>query len=436
MKISPGLDLRQKRLLALTPDMQRALAILQMNAIELTAMLQREADANPLLRISAPPLELPFSRSPSPGGLDVDDLPFAAGSADGPCLMDHVLAQMGLCGVSQAERGLALLLTDALLPAGWLAEPPEQIAARHGVPVRRLETVLEKLQRIEPTGLFARNLADCLRLQLAEAGALDAAAETVLTHLPELERGGPNALTRATGLPRASVDAVLQRLRRLDPKPGLAFSIPPVQTIRPDLLAEQNATGAWQVRLDRSILPTIAVDETLMQRLERGKPSPELRAAYGTARWLVEAVARRQRTVLNIGAALVQHQRDYLERGPGNLRPLSQRSLAEQLNLSESTVSRVVNAVFIQTPTGTLALKRFFLQSIGGDDAAEGVSAAWLCGAIRAQIDAENPRKPVSDAAIAARLSQRGLSIARRTIAKYRAQMGIPATSGRRKHLK
>lgn len=429
MQIRHALDLRQKRLLALTPDLQRAIAMLQMTTTELSALLLRMADENPFLQASTP--ALPVSRGSATTGFEPDDLP-ASASGTGLCLFDHVQQQMGLCGVTRSETPLALLLTDALTPAGWLDRPLAEIAATQGLPLSRLEQVLDKLQRMEPTGLFARDLTDCLRLQLAEAGFLDGAAEQVLAHLPLLETGGAGALAAAAGLPRAAVDAVLQRLRGLDPRPGLAFDTAHVPAALPELTATRRADGGWQVQLERSVLPTIRLDEQLMHQLGPDGGSPELRASFGTARWLVAAIARRQQSVLRIGAAAVQHQAAFLDSGPDGLRPLSQRSLAVELDLSESTVSRVVNSVFIQTPRGTFALKRLFLQPVGGSEAGEGVSPTWLCASIRDQIRAESPKSPLSDAAIAARFEQRGLKIARRTVAKYRAQMGIPATSERR----
>ncbi|WP_349361115.1 RNA polymerase factor sigma-54 [Stappia sp.] len=433
MSIAPALALKQKKLLALTPDMQRALAILQMGAHDLTDFLKRQADMNPLLSVGA---SQDGHRDAGAGRREGDD--FIATMEDrGPCLVEHVLGQLALCGISPEERGLALLLTDALTPAGWLEAPLAGIAERHGVALPRLERVLGKLQGMEPTGLFARDLTDCLRLQLDDAGWLDGDARKVLAHLKTLEAGGVAALSRVAALPRARVEAVLRRVRTLDPKPGLAFSRPPVQTIRPDLIADRDAHGAWRVTLDRSMLPDVRVDDALYRDMSRHGASEDLKTAYGTARWLVSAVARRQETVLRIGVALVQHQRGFLNAGPSALRPLLQRDLAGELGYSESTVSRVVNATFMQTPSGTLPLKRFFMQPIGtaggtGDQTA-GVSPAWLCETIRAQISVEDPKAPLSDAEIAAHFAQRGLTIARRTVAKYRAQMGIPVTYKRRR---
>lgn len=432
MQIGTAIDLRQKRLLALTPDMQRAIGILQMTVHELARTLRDAAAENPLLRISEPLRQGPPGRAGHARGFEPDDLPASAGRP-APCLHDHVQRQLGLCGITAAERPLALVLADALLPVGWLDSPLAEIASRSGLPLGRLEQVLAKLQAMEPTGLFARDLAECLRLQLAEAGHLDAAAQAVLAHLRAMETGGPEAVARAAGLSRAAVDAVLQRLRRLDPRPGLAFASPSAPAVVPELIVSRGDDGGWQVHLDRSVLPTVRLDAPLLRQIGPSTPSDDLRDAFGSARWLLAAVARRQDTVLRIGATIVQRQAAFLDAGPEALLPLSQRELAASLDLSESTVSRVVNAVFIQTPRGTFPLKRFFLQPVGGDVSGEGVSPAWLCSRIREQIRAEHPRAPVSDAAIAARFERRGLKVARRTIAKYRASMGIPSTAERRR---
>ncbi len=411
MEIDLSLGLEARHIPALTPDLRQAIALLGMGAEDLCSALRDLAQHNPFLHVRAPPPAPP--REPE---------------AQRPSLIGHVLSQIPLCGLTRAESRLALLLAEALAPSGWLRETPEAIAEAHDLAPGVLCRVLEKLQRMEPTGLFARGLAECLRLQLEEHGPPDADAFGLLGHLDALTEGGPGLLARRSGMPRPRVEAALARLRLLDPQPGLAFSAAPAQIVVPDLLLRRGAAG-WMLALNRSALPTVSVDGDLLRQI--GGADKELRAAFGTARWIRAAVAHRHRTVLRIGTELVRRQGACFEGGPALLQPLSQRDLARGIGLSESTISRVVNAVWMQTPAGTIPLKRLFTTAIGPAEAE--LSPPRLMAEIRAMLRTEPAAAPLTDAQIAARLAAAGYSVARRTVAKYRVRAGIPGATERRR---
>ncbi|WJS87132.1 RNA polymerase factor sigma-54 [Paracoccus sp. TOH] len=423
IQVGYSVSAQVRPLINITPELRQAIALLQMDAGELGGFLAEQAARNPFLR-----LRLPGHGSSSHHARTdpAQDLP-----ADGTSLIAHVLDQLRFCRIEPNERHAAQILIDALSPSGWLERGLDELAQDHAVPSARLETVLKKLQTMEPTGLFARDLADCLRLQLAERGQMDPAAASVLAALGVLATGGDQALAAETGLPLCEVRRVLALLRQLDPKPGGGFTFDPPRQIVPDLILERR-DGNWHVAMNRSLLPDLRVDGSLF-----GKLGPEarrdMRAAYGTARWIVEAVERRHRTVLRIGAALVHHQSGYFDHGPAGLSPLSQRTVAENLGLSESTVSRVVNSVHLQAPDRIVALKTLFVKQIAPASAGKPLTTLQLCQEIQALLGPAAPAEPLTDSRITQILNERGFSIARRTVAKYRALCGIPCVKDRQR---
>lgn len=387
----------------------QSIGMLQLNNEALAEDLARRAAANPLIRLRLPP---------APG------LPVEAAAAAGG-LYDHVLPQLRLIVTAAADQPLALALVEALDENGWLDRPLAQIAAQTGCPMARAEVVLARLQAgIEPTGLFARDLADCLRLQAAERGWLSPALQQVLDHLPLMATGGAAALARAAGLGEASVAACLAQIRQLDPRPGLAFGGSPAPTRAPDVIVRQAAEG-WQITLNRATLPDVG--------LAAGPAGdPALRALRREAEWLVNVVERRNRTVLAVARAVLAQQRGFLAQGPAALVALSRVEIAAGLGLHDSTVGRVARDLLVETPQGLRTLCSLF--DAGPQTEGAGKAPAWA--AIRHRlgqlIAAEDPARPVSDSALAAALTQEGKALARRTVAKFRDELGIPPCNRRR----
>ncbi len=432
-----GIDLGQKQrgVLAMTPALRQAIGFLALSNTELSArladlQLENESlvsapasEANAwleLIRQVAPPADrrnrAPPDRKNGMGGLDTDRI--AAGD---PGLIAHVSAQLPLLVRDRADWPLAEVFLRALEPSGWLCVDLSEVAAEAGVPMARAEAVLWKLQAAEPTGLFARSLAECLRLQAAEQGLLTSAFGRMLDHLPLLAAGDIEALTEACGCESEAVLSMAATLRHMNPKPGTAFSQAPVSERPPDLILQRDGEG-WLLELNARTAPTL----TLLKDTAR----PE---ALREAKALVQALERRHATVLAISAEIVSRQDSYL-RGEGPLAALTINDLASASGLHRSTVSRVTAALYIRTPSRTLCLRNLMCAAAPAARRQEDpMSVQAVLERMRHIVAAEDPSQPLSDAAIAERLLPEGAALARRTVAKYRSLAGIPPRAARRR---
>lgn len=418
-------QVQQCQQLLMSQDLRQAIKLLRMSNLELCAYIAQLAERNPLImvtqrRIAAlPPIK--EIRSPEEGGL-----------------YRYVFAEADRLFPPGPERRLAHALCESLEPTGWLPSGSE-LQRRIGADVQLAAAVLARLRGIEPAGLFALDLRDCLRLQAERAGHLDAPMAALLDHLPELASGRLAQLGRKLGCTVEVLAERLRQLKRYDPKPGLQLSTAqPGPIAQPDLLVFRRGDG-WAVELNHSTLPEMVVDpETTASRV---KPSERafLSEWLPQARWLRRSIAQRNVTVLRVGAEVVRRQAAFLEGGAEQLVPLQLRAVAEALSVHESTVSRVTAGLTVETPRGVLALRSFFSAAIGGTGKSPGdgecVAAAAVRHRIRALIAAEPPARPLSDQEIARRIADKGPSIARRTVAKYREMEGIPSSAQRlRRH--
>jgi RNA polymerase sigma-54 factor len=509
MQLFTSQQLRQKQSLVITTQLQQAIRLLQMSNVELQAFLESQVESNPFLEVQHPEAEpaahgqMHDAQPPGQGedrggedrgsnraapeaidaGMQAAHLPEdgpvgeeafanqfetgqldlatprgrAASEHDGAdpleatlatpeaSLFGHVCAQIDLMFADPAQRIIALALADALEPSGWLGQPVGEIAAALGVDEARVLAVLDRLQGIEPAGLFARSLAECLRLQAAERGMLDAPFAMMLNNLPMLAEGQMKPLARLCGVSPEGLRDMLRALRRLDPKPGACFARDDAPISPPDLVVRRGPDG-WIVDLNRSTLPSVVVNRSYAERvLEQPlgtRQSAQAEATRGFARdrmadanWLRRAIAQRNATTLKIGAEIVRHQSAFLEHGAAHLRPLVLREVAEAVGVHESTVSRVTSGLLMATPRGTYRLKSFFSAGLGGssDVDAGGDCAAAVKHRIRKLIEAEHADAPLSDDALVRLIAADGIKLARRTAAKYREMLSIPSSFERRR---
>lgn len=390
----------------LSPRLIQAIGLVQMSGAELQDFLREAAADNPCLRLS-----LPRPAGPAPE---------AALVAETPGLVSHVAAQIALWRLSPAEMRLSEAFLEALEPTGWLGLPLDRIAAAAGCDAGCAERFHARLLGLDPAGIFARDLGECLAQQARERDQHCAVMAEVLAGLDTLAAAGPEAFARARGLPPAEVAACLARIRRMDPKPGLAFDGAPVPQREPDLIAHHRAAG-WEVELNRSTLPVLAVAPA-------GK-GPALGAALAEARWIARALDQRGRTLQAIGAEVVRRQSAYLCGEVAYREPLLIGEVAGALGLHPSTVSRAVQGLLISAPRGMQAVRALFAQPA---DAA-GHSSDAARHRLQRLIAAEDARAPLDDAALARGLAAEGIALSRRTVAKYRKTLGIaPATARRR----
>jgi RNA polymerase sigma-54 factor len=426
----------QQQRLALNTSLQASIRLLRGDAAGLTRYLEEQAAENPHLRLIAPEMPGLGDWLPRWSGLLAFGNRGAAGTADDPAaaapsLVAHVLAGVQAMGLRREAQRIALALIEALEPSGWLGQSPQAIAQTLDVPLEEVESVRQRLQTLDPPGLFARDLAECLRMQARDAGVLDAAMEQILAHLPLLAAGDTARLARLGGCDEQGVVARFRLIRAMNPKPGNDFANggQTAALREPDLLARPLKDGRWQVSLNRSALPDVEVVSD--------KTRPVDRAALGAAKALRHMLRARNATLLTVGREIAARQVAALLQGPGALLPMTMAELAAALDLHESTISRVVAGASMDGPHGVWWLREMFsgARGPGRDEAGQPMMAAAALRHKLGQIIATEPGEhPFSDEGLATRLAQEtGVRLARRTIAKYREMQGIPAAHRRKR---
>lgn len=424
MALAPRLELRQRQSLALTPQLQQAIKLLQMSNLELADFVAELAETNPLLEVSRP--QGPGSAPPADGPSPIEFI------AAVPTLHEHLFAQLAMTRAPRAALAAARAIIGELDDDGYLREPLDSLSERYGLGEAAAEG-LALVQGCDPSGIGARGLAECFTLQLRDMGALDPPMERLLDYL-DLLTTGRAALAAACGTTLPELAEMLGRLRRLDPKPGSRFTAAPVPVVVPDILVRQTATG-WDVELNADTLPRVLVNNTYSLVLGRfdGPARAFISECSAQANWLVRSLAQRARTMLKVAGAIVRHQERFLTDGVAGLRPLSQRALADRVGLHESTVSRVIAGKYLACTLGTFELRFFFSASIQGVEGGDAFAATAVRERIRALIEGEMPPRTLSDDRIVAILHGEGIDVARRTVAKYREVMGIPSSVDRRR---
>ena len=422
MRLAPALAARQTQRQAMSPRLAQAIGMLALDAAELEAVVADHMERNPLLvRIGA-----------AGGGTNM--LAVEAGVEAKPSLRQHLLTQIGQAFRSADDAALAASLADELDDAGYLRADPAALARRYGNGVSRVERVLARCRSFEPVGLFARDLADCLALQLEAVGELDEPMRAVLCNLSAVARADFGDLVRLTGMDAGTLRDRLARLRRCDPKPGAGWSDPAPSLVRPVARAAPDRKGRWRVTLLSDAFPLVRVDHDYAAELaQRNDARGFALAARREARWLERALRRRMRTVHDVAAALIEHQRAYVERGERELRPLTMTAIAARIGVHETTVGRAIADKAIELPRGTIALRSFFASGV---DAADGpLAARAVSRRIEALVAGERADGVLSDERLARLLRADGVEIARRTVAKYRRHLSIGSSAQRRRAL-
>ncbi len=372
------------------------------------------------------------------GALGAEDRPgFEQTAARPRTLREHVLEQIGTDLSDQGDQLIALHLLDLIDEQGYLGSSLEGVALLLGCPPTRVETVLARLQQFDPPGIFARNLRECLALQLRDRDRLDPAMQTLLDHLPLLAARNIAALMRVCEVDAEDVAEMIAEIKSLDPRPGLAFDPPLAQTVVPDILMRAQPEGGWIVELNPDTLPRVLVNNRYFARVSRATRSKAerdyLTERLQAANWLVKSLHQRATTILKVAAEIVRQQEAFFRRGVQSLRPLILRDIAEAIGMHESTVSRVTSNKYMATPRGLYELKYFFTSSIPASSGGDAHSAEAVRHRIRGLIDGEAADATLSDERIVELLQRNGIDIARRTVAKYREAMRIPSSAQRRR---
>jgi RNA polymerase sigma-54 factor len=496
MALSAKLEMRQGQQLVMTPQLQQAIRLLQLSNLELNEFVEGELERNPLLeredqagaaktaeevqpeagdaRSDDSWLDLRKPVEDHAGGLDADfgnvfqEPGTGEPCADGPTsglswagapqrmhnfsddggdleaiasgevsLRSYCSEQMALLLDTPAERLIGAHLIDLLDEAGYLPPHLDALAERLGAPMTLVEGVLQKLQTIDPPGLFSRSLAECLAAQLKDQNRYDPLMAKLLEHLDLLASRNLTGLKKAVGADMDDLIEMIQEIKRLNPKPGLRFGSVQVQPVVPDVLVRAAADGGWHVELNSDTLPKVLVNRSYYTRISKSaannKDKDYLLECLQTANWLVKSLDQRARTILRVAEQIVRQQDAFFMHGVQHLRPLNLKTVADAISMHESTVSRVTSNKYMATPRGIFELKYFFTSSIASSSDGEAHSSESVRYRIKQLIDAERTENVLSDDQLVERLKSEGIDIARRTVAKYREALGIPSSVQRRR---
>lgn len=476
MSLGLRLDLRQTQSLVLTPQLQQAIKLLQLSNMELAGVVDRELADNPFLartdegERSGPVADTtvteldgslgfngargtPDSGWSAPGvgpaadqrlriarasgqGSREDDASFEGRFNRPLTLADHLRAQLVGGNGSARAASVGRVLVDFLGEDGYLREPDAALAEALQLSQDDIVAGRAALQSCDPAGVGARDLAECLALQLEERDRLDPAMRSLIENLPLLARADFAGLQRVCRVDLEDLRDMIAEIKQLDPRPGLSFAPAEPIDVVPDLLV-MRADDGWRVELNEATLPRLLVDRGFYAQMTAGCRDRAAREfmseRYQSASWLVKALAQRARTLLRVGEAIFERQAGFLVGGPHQLRPLVLRDIAEATSLHESTVSRATADKYVATPRGTFPLRYFFTTAIAATDGEATHSAEAIRQQIRRMVDSEDPINVLSDDQIVDTLKERGVAIARRTVAKYRESLGIPSSVQRRR---
>ncbi|MDY3240578.1 MAG: RNA polymerase factor sigma-54 [Anaerovoracaceae bacterium] len=472
MKLGYDLTIEQTQKLTMTPELIQAIQILQFNTQELDEFVQDELMQNPVLefdktydeknRDEVSKSEEMDAKACEQADIDLrekvkeaeyddisykqweysrdkdEDYSFEQFVSKEETLEDSLLLQLTFSSLKGEDLKIGRFLVEAIDDNGYLTVTTEEVAKVFQVETEKVEEVLDVIQTFEPSGVGARDLKECLIIQLAARGLLEDTVEyIILHHLEDLGENKLNKVAKALGLPIGQVQMVCDLIRSLEPKPGRSFaSGSNVKYITPDVTVEK-IDGEYQVITNEYSAPRLMVSPyyTNLARsaLDDMELNKYLNEKYNAAIWLIKSIEQRKQTIFNVVDAVIKHQKDFLDNGTKYLKTLTLKQVADDLGIHESTVSRAINGKYMQTPRGVFEIKYFFSSGVTGSDG-EGVSSNSIKSMIKDIIDGEDPKNPYSDQDMVKLLSDRGIEISRRTVAKYREGLNILSSSKRRRY--
>jgi RNA polymerase sigma-54 factor len=501
MGLKQRLQLKQGQSLVMTPQLQQAIKLLQMSNIELQSFVETELEKNPLLEREdqapsgeADSIAVAAAGEPSsidetlsenrgagsdsptgssePGsddgnhheiaatapGMQADSgwsslRPSSGLSMDGEAqdaasrvtreetLGEHLTRQLNLHFRGTSDRAIGQYLIGMLNDAGYLNADIAQIAEGLGTDVAHVTRVLDVLRGFDPVGVFSIDLKDCLKAQLVERNHFDEAMAVMIDNLQLVAKRDYQQLKSLCAVSMEDIQDMIQELKTLNPKPGLAFGSEPVVAVVPDVFVRPSTDGTWIIELNSETLPRVLVNNQYMTKVSRGAAKPDdtsfLADAHAQATWLVKSLDQRARTILKVAREIVSQQDGFLMHGIQHMRPITLKTVAEAIEMHESTVSRVTSNKYMATPRGTFELKFFFSNAISNSDvSAESHSSESVRHRIREMIARETAGDILSDDTIVEKLKADGIDIARRTVAKYRESLGIQSSVQRRREAK
>ena len=479
MQISQNLKLKQSQSLVMTPQLQQAIKLLQLTNLELTDLVEKELEENPFLEDQSSEEEKTVSDEEEitkniddsfNNGDSISDEPYnhdyenrwdndtnvgnsknhseeyndpgtiiERTQSDKISLKTILLNQAQLEFSDSEEKEMAEILIDYVDPSGLITEDILEISSFSGFPLERIENVLCRMQTFEPSGVFARNLKECLIIQLKNIDSYNITNQTIIENLELLGNGNLKGLQKITGLTEENLRTEIKLIRSLNPKPGTIYDEGGHNIAHPDVIVTKNR-DEWNVELNNSTLPKVCVNDSYVKEIEKleckDSDKKYINESLNSARWLIKAIEQRNITTLKISSEIINQQKDFFEKGKKFLKPMILKDFAKKINMHESTVSRVTSEKLMMTPIGIFEMKIFFSASINSINSGESHSAESVRESLRKIISDEPCESPLSDEMLVSRLKGEGINLARRTVAKYRELLNIPASSVRRKIMK
>lgn len=479
MQISQNLKLKQSQSLVMTPQLQQAIKLLQLTNLELTDLVEKELEENPFLENQNHEEEKTVSDEEDitkniddsfNNGDSISDEPYnhdyenrwdndtnvgnsknhsedyndpgtiiERTQSDKISLKTILLNQAQLEFSDSEEKEIAEILIDYVDPSGLIKEDILEISSFSGFSLERIENVLCRMQTFEPSGVFARNLKECLIIQLKNIDSYNKTNQTIIENIELLGNGNLKGLKKITGLSDENLKTEIKLIRSLNPKPGTIYDEGGHNIAHPDVIVTKNK-DEWNVELNNSTLPKVCVNDSYVKEIEKleckDSDKKYINESLNSARWLIKAIEQRNITTLKISSEIINQQKDFFEKGKKFLKPMILKDVATKINMHESTVSRVTSEKLMMTPIGIFEMKIFFSASINSINSGESHSAESVRESLRKIISDEPCESPLSDEMLVSRLKGEGINLARRTVAKYRELLNIPASSVRRKIMK
>lgn len=471
-----GLQLRLSQQLAMTPQLQQAIRLLQLSTLELQQELQQALESNPLLEQidtheeidtretqdsetldtadaleqKEMPEELPLDASwdtiytaGTPSGTSGDyiddELPVYQGETT-QTLQDYLMWQVELTPFSDADRAIATSIVDAVDETGYLTVPLEDILESIGdeeIDIDEVEAVLKRIQRFDPVGVAAKDLRDCLLIQLSQFDKttpwLEEARLIISDHLDLLANHDFRTLMRVTRLKEDVLKEAVNLIQSLDPRPGQSIQTGEPEYVIPDVLVRKH-NGHWTVELNSDSIPRLQINQhyaSMCNNARNDGDSQFIRSNLQDAKWLIKSLESRNDTLLRVSRCIVEQQQAFFEQGEEYMKPMVLADIAQAVEMHESTISRVTTQKYLHSPRGIFELKYFFSSHVNTEGGGEASSTA-IRALVKKLIAAENPAKPLSDSKLTSLLSEQGIMVARRTVAKYRESLSIPPSNQRK----
>ncbi len=496
MALSARLQQKQSQSLVMTPQLAQSIKLLQYSHLELADFVQDEIEKNPLLEMgnensiaatepasekvekddvisnemkldageNANDLDASFENvydegiagaekankdniqslstasSSGTSSSNTDNTDFLASIGQTVSLAQHLNEQVSLNFSDQKNREIAAYIAHGLSEDGYFQEDLNDIAMLNNVSVAQVEKVLAKFQTFDPPGIGARNLRECLAIQLQEKDRFDPAMQKLIENLPLLAKREFEKLMKLCEVSREDFNDMIREIKELDPRPAARYEPILSQNVVPDVLIRQKRDGSWAIDLNPETLPRVLVNHSYHAELTSAVKTPEgkefIAECMGNASWLTKSLDQRAQTILKVATEIVKQQDMFFAQGVEHLRPLNLKTVADAIKMHESTISRVTSNKFLMCDRGIFELKYFFSSSISSSDGEEGYASQSVKHKIKQLVDLESPKKVLSDDQIVLKLQETGIEIARRTVAKYREAMRIPSSVERRREKK